>query len=881
MFNEEVRQEMSETTFQEVFRQATGEEPYGYQTRLAEEGLPAVLSAPTGAGKTFGVVLAHIWRRRFHPDSAVKAATPRRLIIAQPMRTLTEQTERSVAAVLDRLSLLGSWSRPDGIHLHVLMGGRFGPDSVESWRMTADRDSIVIGTIDSVVSRALMRGYGSSRGMFPVEFALVSNGAHVVVDEVQLARQATATMRQLDGMRSQSAAGLGWRTAEPVGLTCMSATPDARALNTVDNRFGEADMVTADPTQGDLARRTSATRRVQELPVASARAVAEAALQWYRPGELTLVVVNTVFTATEVYRGLERAQGKGAAEIDLHLVHSQFRPHERRAVTNAILSTNPRAGRIVVATQAVEAGVDLNASVLLTEAAPWSSICQRAGRCNRDGRVESAQLLWFAPTSTKGPYDAEVVDSAMAELRALEGHDVTSLDLLGRDVDEGQVALRMLRRRDLEALFDTAPDLAGRDLDVASFIREDSSVDVQVAWVPDGWVERAEREGLPVPPPHEWRCPVRLSRAREWVGGLPLPHRVNAFDPAVGRWRPIFARDVRPGMLLVAAASAGGYTSAKGFDPKARGRVEAPDMEATALRPSQDQDGLDVEAGSVSQDRPQRLLDHGRETRDQARELLRKLAPALADRTTHAVVAAAYAHDCGKVHADWQAALLRVMRGETGADGTGGPWAKSGSTGRLEFLRGVGSSGGATQPPDPVESGQRARGAVRPDESARDALGRRRVNFRHEFVSALALQTTHGKAWLARQGVEPEDAGLSRYLVGAHHGFVRLLPPDPLIDGTNGVTWLGLQHEDAIPWFDPDTGEVVEDAGHVDLEHGAARIFPTAADEPGAALNPDWSETSTALLRHHGPFVLAWMETVVRLADFRSSAGWAIKEEPT
>ena len=38
---------------------------------------------------------------------------------------------------------------------------------------------------------------------------------------------------------------------------------------------------------------------------------------------------------------------------------------------------------IVVATQVIEAGVDIDSSVLITEAAPWPSICQRSGRCNR------------------------------------------------------------------------------------------------------------------------------------------------------------------------------------------------------------------------------------------------------------------------------------------------------------------------------------------------------------------------------------------------------------------------------------------------------------------------------------------------------------------
>lgn len=39
----------------------------------------------------------------------------------------------------------------------------------------------------------------------------------------------------------------------------------------------------------------------------------------------------------------------------------------------------------------------MSAAVLYTEAAPWPSIVQRAGRCNRDGQVADARLLWAPP----------------------------------------------------------------------------------------------------------------------------------------------------------------------------------------------------------------------------------------------------------------------------------------------------------------------------------------------------------------------------------------------------------------------------------------------------------------------------------------------------
>ena len=38
--------------FDEFFRTATGHTPHGYQARIARGGLPDVVQAPTGTGKT-------------------------------------------------------------------------------------------------------------------------------------------------------------------------------------------------------------------------------------------------------------------------------------------------------------------------------------------------------------------------------------------------------------------------------------------------------------------------------------------------------------------------------------------------------------------------------------------------------------------------------------------------------------------------------------------------------------------------------------------------------------------------------------------------------------------------------------------------------------
>jgi CRISPR-associated endonuclease/helicase Cas3 len=181
-----------------------GYEPYGYQARIARDGLPAVVETPTGTGKT-GIILAWLWRRLF----AAPGSTPRRLVYALPQRSLVEQVAGEAAKWLANLGLA------DQVALHVVMDG--AGESQRQWRLDMHKPAIVVGTVDSLVSKALNRGHGIGRASYPIDFALVTNGAHWVIDEIQLCRESIITLRQLAAF-----AGM-WRTAEPFGLTCMSS----------------------------------------------------------------------------------------------------------------------------------------------------------------------------------------------------------------------------------------------------------------------------------------------------------------------------------------------------------------------------------------------------------------------------------------------------------------------------------------------------------------------------------------------------------------------------------------------------------------------------------------------------------------------------------
>jgi len=96
-----------------------------------------------GLGKTASVVLAWFWNwiEKNRPD------WPRRLVYRLPMRTLVEQTTQNVERWLKNIS-------QQQIGVHVLMGG----EEKTEWDLYPERESILIGTQDMLLSRALNRG---------------------------------------------------------------------------------------------------------------------------------------------------------------------------------------------------------------------------------------------------------------------------------------------------------------------------------------------------------------------------------------------------------------------------------------------------------------------------------------------------------------------------------------------------------------------------------------------------------------------------------------------------------------------------------------------------------------------------------------------------
>ena len=392
--------------FAGFYQQAHGYRPFPWQrdlVRLVVEGgrWPDVVDVPTGLGKT-SLIDAAVFAAAARPGAGrrrVFFVVDRRLVVdeafqhaARLQRALDTAAGGICARVAAALRPPGGPGEARGSALEVV---RMRGGLTWSWRWLdrPDRYAVVTGTIDQVGSRLLFRGYGVGEHLRPIDAALAGSDSLIVVDEAHLAAPFIQTLHD--------AIGTGQDTvAKPPVVITMSATVPPRP-GAVVHQIGPGDE-----RDGEAGRRLRAGRRLH-LVTAPARAKHTAAVagemaSWAQAlaggagsGRVVTVVCNTVARARAVFDTLARP------DADTVLLTGRIRPADRDYLLRRGWYERVRAGRvrgpgrplIVVATQTIEVGADIDADALVTESAPLDALIQRLGRLNRLGHLDAAPAV--------------------------------------------------------------------------------------------------------------------------------------------------------------------------------------------------------------------------------------------------------------------------------------------------------------------------------------------------------------------------------------------------------------------------------------------------------------------------------------------------------
>jgi CRISPR-associated endonuclease/helicase Cas3 len=126
-----------------------------------------------------------------------------------------------------------------------------------------------------------------------------------------------------------------------------------------------------------------------------------------------LIILNTVKAAQETYDHISNLKLKNT---NIHFLSTGIIPKERWKRINKIKKGKRR--KIVVSTQLIEAGVDIDMDIVVRDMATLDSINQSAGRCNRESRGEylGDVYLYHITNESGREYCRFIYDSFLIEV---------------------------------------------------------------------------------------------------------------------------------------------------------------------------------------------------------------------------------------------------------------------------------------------------------------------------------------------------------------------------------------------------------------------------------------------------------------------------------
>lgn len=999
--------------FPAFFRELWGYEAFPWQKRLADcvvkQGRwPELLDLPTGAGKTATLEIAvfHLALEAGEGE-ARKAPTrilfvvDRRIIVDAAFdraRALAVRLEKASSGVLrkvaERLKLLAG---PDAPPLDVVRL-RGGVPQERGWARSPAQPLIAVSTVDQVGSRLLFRGYGVSRRMRPIHAGLVGSDALWLLDEVHLSQPFQQTLEAINGQHRASMAspGLWPPRLAPFGIVKLSATPGAHEARKAFQLSDE------DLQEQRLARRLAA-RKLAALEQAGSDMIASLTEHALRLADLhhlkvtrrppesgpgvqrIAVVVNRVHVARDVFHRITETVGDRA---DVLLLTGRVRPLDRNRIQKDLAPVYAGVDRpqlekpiIVVATQTIEVGADLDFDALVTEIAPLDSLRQRFGRLDRLGLIGSTQAVVLYPRgkpTTRGKSAANDWN-AIGRIYGESAYSTLQwLQSLNSDIDFGTNALDpklsllsvddltslLAPRLDAPVLLPPYSQLWGMTSPAPQATPEPSLFlhgptrppDVNVVWradvpansaSPGAGIEHippTSLEALPVPIWSVQRWLQAVSGSRVAARGTNIPSDVADVptemvtiddtqiygDVRVWRWRNsewehAAATEIQPGDTILVDARLGGCDEF-GWNPESTAVVADLGVKANYLQRLRGaivvtraslanhmetayggdadssglvnqvwssiaglvrthSDSLDGETarsvlleiaslpplwrrilGSMENRQPVVVFCDPERPEDGfvlfARRRLEKglLDPSdtQQDETPGSDAVTGYANSSA---ADFPVPLLQHLEHAE-------RWAtfyasRAGLNERLAYLTalaarlhdigkcdlrfqadlyGFGAAGGGAELIQVLMAGRELLAkSERRGSSVASRRGRATPeNFRHEALS-IALTAQHP----AVQGLEDDERDLVLWLVGTHHGHGR-------------------------PFFPPyvDSNPTMPSSVAID----DVELAVTASDAP-VRVDQGWFELAQRVIQQYGPWELARLETIVRLADHAASAG--------
>ena len=601
--------ELNATHFADFFTELWGKPPFAWQCALAKRVMeggdasasngdgtkspwPEAIALPTASGKTACVDIAVFALAAQASRLARKQiiTAPRRVFFVVDRRVIVDEAHeraRCLARLLQKAQAGILKSVADNLRqiahgaaavfeqelplaAYVLRGGMYRS---EAWMNSPLQPMVVASTVDQIGSRLLFRAYGRGPRTWPIAAGLVANDSLILLDEAHCAQPFLQTLQAVRRYQSWGHALLG----RPFYPVVMSATPPPGMERFEDpsdeprdpNHLLGQRYLANKPALLKLVKNAKGNRAAREL----AKELTSTACELVNEQRRAIVVfVNRVATARLTYCLLRSRE-----DIDAVLLTGRMRPIDKDLIVKQCLKPlkSDQADKrtlekpvIVVATQTLEVGADLDFDGLVTECASLDALRQRFGRLNRIGReIEARAAILVRRDQADDQGDDPVYGEALtATWNWLNEHKnengevdfgIAYLDELNGDSSLNAPALNapVMLPAHVDCWAQTAP-VPCPSPDVAPFLHgpREGAADVQVCWRADLDLAREKETALELlslcPPSSSETLPVPIGVFRRWLAGEDAPddsadvEGIGAEDGISGNGSPKVERQV-------------------------------------------------------------------------------------------------------------------------------------------------------------------------------------------------------------------------------------------------------------------------------------------------------------------------------------------------
>lgn len=363
--------------------------------KITNEEHPACLvKAPTGKGKLEAILF---------PALVINY----RLILPLPAKSLLQDHEQRIAKYLKRFSQLYSEREfslvidtGSEMKRYVYLNGAAIPSRVSNPRRHLYKGDVILTTLDKFIYRYFAFGDANKNFIFPLRIngRIDKRETLICFDEAHSYENLAFTnFKSLIDSLYEAGRSLVMMTATmPPELIQQFDYLADNIIDYVDNQKNVAKL-NLRQQERSFQWISNVTRDVDKPEGFQTKFTEIILKQWEAKADARIIaVVETVQDAAAIYKNIKEQLNINTKSEDnyLFLYHGRIAEQRRPKIYQKLKKRDSEHQKyILITTSAIEVGCDLNSEILISQICPPENLIQRAGRCNRNGKVKNAKVI--------------------------------------------------------------------------------------------------------------------------------------------------------------------------------------------------------------------------------------------------------------------------------------------------------------------------------------------------------------------------------------------------------------------------------------------------------------------------------------------------------